>query len=45
MLLALALLLLIVAILGGIVVHPLLFLIAVLAILVFVGGRGRGAVV
>jgi hypothetical protein len=45
MLLALALLLLIIAIAGGIVIHPLLFLIAILALLVFVGGRGRGAVV
>lgn len=39
MLLALALVLLIVAIVGGVVVHPLLFLIAVLALIAFFGGR------
>ena len=39
MLLALAVLLLVLAVVGGIVVHPLLFLIAVLALLAFFGGR------
>jgi hypothetical protein len=39
MLLALALILLIVAIAGGIAVHPLLFLIVVLALLSFFGHR------
>ena len=41
MLLALALILLVIAIAGGIAIHPLLFLIAVLALLAFFGGRGR----
>jgi hypothetical protein len=41
MLLALAIILLIIAVAGGIAVHPLLFLIAVLALLAFFGGRGR----
>jgi hypothetical protein len=41
MLLALAIILLVIAVVGGIAVHPLLFLIAVLAILALVGGRGR----
>jgi len=39
MLLALAVILLILAIVGGIAVHPLLFLIVVLALLAFFGGR------
>ena len=39
MLLALAVILLILAIVGGIAVHPLLFLIAILALFVFIGGR------
>lgn len=43
MLLALALILLIFAVAGGIAIHPLLFLIAILAVVAFVGGR-RGAV-
>jgi hypothetical protein len=43
MLVALAVVLLLLAVVGGIAVHPLLFLIAILAVLVFVGGR-RGAV-
>ncbi len=42
MLLALVVLLLVLAVVGGIAIHPLLFLIAVLALLVFVGGR-RGS--
>ncbi len=41
MLLALAVILLIIAIAGGVIVHPLLFLIAILAALAFFGGRGR----
>lgn len=39
MLLALAVLLLVLAVVGGIAVHPLLFLIAVLAVIAFMGGR------
>jgi hypothetical protein len=39
MLVALAVLLLVLAIVGGIAVHPLLFLIAILAFLVLFGGR------
>ena len=39
MLLALAVILLIISIAGGIVVHPLLFLIAVLALVMFFGHR------
>jgi hypothetical protein len=44
MILAIALLLLIVALAGGVAVNPLLFLIAVLALLVFLGGGRRGSV-
>lgn len=39
MLLTLAVLLLVIAVVGGVTVHPLLFLIALLALLVFVSGR------
>lgn len=39
MLVALAVVLLIIAIVGGVVVHPLLFLIAILALLAFFGNR------
>ena len=39
MLIALALLLLVLAIVGGIAIHPLLFLIAVLAVVAFVATR------
>ena len=42
MLLALAVILLILAVIGGLVVHPLLFLIAILALLAFFVSR-RGA--
>jgi hypothetical protein len=42
MLLVLAIVLLIVAIAGGVIIHPLLFLIAILAIVAFFSGR-RGA--
>ncbi len=41
MLLALAVILLILAVVGGVAVHPLLFLIAILALLVFFSGRHR----
>lgn len=43
MLFALAAILLILAIAGGVAIHPILFLIAILAVLAFVGGR-RGMV-
>ena len=39
MLLALAVILLIISIAGGVIVHPLLFLIAVLALVMFFGHR------
>jgi hypothetical protein len=39
MLLALAVILLILAVVGGIAIHPLLFLIAILAVLALFGGR------
>lgn len=42
MLIALALVLLILAFAGGIAVNPLLFLIAILAVLVFLGNGRRG---
>lgn len=46
MLLALAVILLVLALVGGLAVHPLLFLIAVLALLAFFGrGRYGGPVV
>jgi len=45
MLIALAVLLLVLALAGGIAVNPLLFLIAILAVLVFLGGGRRGTVV
>jgi hypothetical protein len=44
MLVALAVVLLIIALAGGITVHPLLFLLALLAVLVFLGGGRRGTV-
>lgn len=45
-LITIAVILLILAVLGGIAVHPLLFAIALLALLVFVfNGRGRGRAV
>ncbi len=43
MLFALAVILLILAVAGGIAVHPLLFLLAILAVLALFGGR-RGMV-
>lgn len=39
MLLTIAIILLVLAVVGGIVIHPLLFLIALLAILVLFAGR------
>lgn len=39
MLLALAVLLLVLAVVGGIAIHPLLFLLVVLAVFAFFGGR------
>ena len=41
MLFALAVLLLVLAVVGGVAVHPLLFLLALLAVVVLIGGRGR----
>ncbi len=43
MLFALAVILLILALAGGVAIHPLLFLVAILAVLAFFGGR-RGVV-
>jgi hypothetical protein len=43
MIVALAIILLIFALAGGIAVNPLLFLIALLALIVFFGGSRRGA--
>jgi hypothetical protein len=43
MLLTLALLLLVIALVGGVAVHPLMFAIIVLALVVFMSGR-RGSV-
>ena len=43
MLLILAIVLLIIAIAGGVIVHPILFAIAILALVAFfAGSRGRG---
>jgi len=44
MILALVLVLLALALLGGIAVNPLLFLIALLAVAVLIGGGRRGSV-
>jgi hypothetical protein len=41
MLITLAIILVVFALVGGVAVHPLLFLLALLALLMFVGGRGR----
>jgi hypothetical protein len=41
MLLVLAVILLFIAVAGGVIVHPLLFLIAILALLAFFSGRGH----
>jgi hypothetical protein len=42
MLLTLAVILLVLALVGGVAVHPLLFLVAVLALLAFVGNGRAG---
>jgi len=39
MLLALAVLLLVIAVVGGVTIHPLLFLIVLLAVVAFMGSR------
>jgi hypothetical protein len=44
MIVAIALALLILALAGGLAVNPLLFLIALLAVVVFLGGGRRGTV-
>ncbi|HEY4451256.1 MAG TPA: hypothetical protein VGN13_06645 [Solirubrobacteraceae bacterium] len=44
MILALVVILLALALVGGIAINPLLFLVALLALLVFVGGGRRGSV-
>ena len=43
MLVAIALVLLVLALAGGIAIHPLFFLIALLALILFFGGGRRGA--
>jgi hypothetical protein len=42
-LLILGIILLIIAVAGGVIVHPILFALAILAIVLFFTGRGRGA--
>jgi len=42
-LLILGIILLIIAIAGGVIVHPILFALAILAIVLFFAGRGRAA--
>jgi hypothetical protein len=44
MIVAIALVLLVLALAGGIAVNPLLFLLALLALVVFLGGGRRGTV-
>lgn len=44
MLLALAIVLLIIAIAGGVIIHPILFVLAIVALVLFFSGRRRGAV-
>ena len=41
--LVIAIVLLVVAIAGGVIVHPLLFILAILALLAFFASRGRTA--
>ena len=43
MLLALAIVLLVIAIAGGVIVHPLLFILALVALVMFFSGRHRTA--
>jgi len=45
MLLILAIVLLIVAIAGGAIIHPVLFALALVALVLFFSGRSRGAAV
>jgi hypothetical protein len=45
MLLLLAVILLIIAIAGGTIVHPLLFALAIVALVLFFSGRDRGAAI
>ena len=45
MLLLLAIVLLIIAIAGGAIVHPILFALAIVALVLFFSGRTRGAAV
>ena len=45
MLLILGIILLIIAIAGGAIVHPILFALAIVALVLFFMGRGRGAAV
>jgi hypothetical protein len=40
--LILGIVLLIIAIAGGIIIHPILFVLAILALVIFFTGRGRG---
>ncbi|HEY2441214.1 MAG TPA: hypothetical protein VGI07_13345 [Solirubrobacteraceae bacterium] len=43
MLLALAIILLIISIAGGVIIHPVLFVLALVALAMFFSGRRRGA--
>jgi hypothetical protein len=43
MLLALAIILLIISIAGGVIIHPVLFVLALIALVMFFSGRRRGA--
>ena len=45
MLLLLGVILLIIAIAGGVIIHPILFALAIVAIVLFFSGRTRGAAV
>ncbi len=44
MLLVLAIVLLIVAIAGGVIIHPLLFILALIALVMFFSGRSRARI-
>lgn len=44
MLLALAIILLIIAIAGGVIIHPVLFVLALVALALFFSGHRRGSV-
>jgi hypothetical protein len=43
MLLLIGIILLIIAIAGGVIIHPLLFALAIVAVVLFFSGRSRGA--